>query len=189
MRGIKSEDLNAIIDFLYCGEANVFQENLDSFLAIAEELKLKGLMGQTDASEDKFQELYISPLLMQTQIKKVAKQSQQTTNFASVSTSQKMLNVDKKFEHSLAIPKSVSVDVQVKSMMEKSQNMIPHGNFQTRSFICKVCGKEGKRQTIKDHIEAHHLEGINLPCNTCEKIFRSRASLRMHNCKSNIDMK
>ena len=38
MRGTKSEDLLAIIDFLYLGEATVFQENLDSFLAIAEEL-------------------------------------------------------------------------------------------------------------------------------------------------------
>merc|ERR1719222_341329 len=38
MRGMKSEDLVAIVDFLYSGEANVFQENLDSFLAIAEEL-------------------------------------------------------------------------------------------------------------------------------------------------------
>ena len=39
MRGLKSEDLVAIVDFLYLGEANVFQESLDSFLAIAEELK------------------------------------------------------------------------------------------------------------------------------------------------------
>ena len=35
MRGMKSEDLLAILDFLYCGETNVYQENLDSFLAIA----------------------------------------------------------------------------------------------------------------------------------------------------------
>ena len=46
MRGIKSEDMSAILDFLYYGEANVFQENLDPFLALAEELKLKGLMGR-----------------------------------------------------------------------------------------------------------------------------------------------
>ena len=46
MRGVKSDDLLAIVDFLYFGEANVYQENLDSFLAIAEELKLKGLTGQ-----------------------------------------------------------------------------------------------------------------------------------------------
>ena len=51
MRGIKSENLLAIVDFLYCGEANVFQENLDSFLAVAEELKLRGLMGQSENVE------------------------------------------------------------------------------------------------------------------------------------------
>ena len=47
LRGFQSQDLLAILDFLYFGEANVFQESLDSFLAIAEELKLKGLTGQT----------------------------------------------------------------------------------------------------------------------------------------------
>ena len=48
MRGLKFEDLLAIVDFIYCGEANVFQENLDSFLTTAKELQLKGLMGKTD---------------------------------------------------------------------------------------------------------------------------------------------
>ena len=48
MKGLNSENLLAIIDFLYCGEANVKQENLDSFLALAEELQLKGLMGKGD---------------------------------------------------------------------------------------------------------------------------------------------
>ena len=38
MRGLKSDDLLAIVDFLYFGEENVSQENLESFLAIAEEL-------------------------------------------------------------------------------------------------------------------------------------------------------
>ena len=46
MRGMKREDLDAIVDFLYYGEANVYQENLDTFLALAEELKLKGLSGE-----------------------------------------------------------------------------------------------------------------------------------------------
>ena len=46
LRGMKSDDLFAIVDFLNCGEANVCQENLDSFLAIAEELKLKGLKSE-----------------------------------------------------------------------------------------------------------------------------------------------
>ena len=45
MRGVTLNNLCSIIDFIYFGEANVYQENLDSFLAVAEELQLKGLMG------------------------------------------------------------------------------------------------------------------------------------------------
>ena len=51
MRGMKLDDLWGIMDFLYCGEANVYQENLDSFLAIAEELQLRGLMGKGEDAE------------------------------------------------------------------------------------------------------------------------------------------
>ena len=43
MKGVKSENLVAMVDFFYHGEANVFQEHLDSFLALAEEFQLKGL--------------------------------------------------------------------------------------------------------------------------------------------------
>ena len=43
MRGVKSENIIAMVDFFYHGESNVFQENLDSFLVLAEELQLKGL--------------------------------------------------------------------------------------------------------------------------------------------------
>ena len=51
MRGLKSDDLKAIVDFLYFGEANIYQDGLDSFLALAEELQLKGLEGSKDQQE------------------------------------------------------------------------------------------------------------------------------------------
>ena len=35
----------AIVDFIYLGEAKIDQENFESFLVIADELKLKGLTG------------------------------------------------------------------------------------------------------------------------------------------------
>ena len=66
------------------------------------------------------------------------------------------------------------LDAKVKSMMEKSQNMISLGKGRMgNASVCKVCGKEGQIVTIRDHIEANHLEGIELPCNFCEKTFRS----------------
>ena len=43
MIGWKSEDLVAILDFLYFGEENIFQDDLDTFLSIEEDLDLKGL--------------------------------------------------------------------------------------------------------------------------------------------------
>ena len=63
MRGIKFDDLLAIVDFLYRGEANVCQENLDSFLAIAEELQLKGLVGKTDGNVENsnVDQMYVPP--------------------------------------------------------------------------------------------------------------------------------
>ena len=48
MRGMKLDDLVAIMDFLYYGEANVYHDNLDTFLTIAEELQLKGLNGENE---------------------------------------------------------------------------------------------------------------------------------------------
>ena len=46
MRGMRAEDLNNIVDFLYHGEADIYQENLESFLAVAEELQLRGIADQ-----------------------------------------------------------------------------------------------------------------------------------------------
>ena len=51
-RGLKSETLLSIyIDFLYPGEANVLQDSLESFLALAEEPKFKGLNGTDQHGE------------------------------------------------------------------------------------------------------------------------------------------
>ena len=45
-------NLEAILDFLYFGEANVFQDHLDSFLTLAEDLKVKGLQGRSEEYDD-----------------------------------------------------------------------------------------------------------------------------------------
>ena len=44
MSGITYNNLASILDFIYNGEVNVAQKDLNSFLAIAEELQIKGLI-------------------------------------------------------------------------------------------------------------------------------------------------
>ena len=46
MRGLKHHILAAVVDFIYLGETNVVQEELEAFLALAEELQLRGLTSQ-----------------------------------------------------------------------------------------------------------------------------------------------
>ena len=74
----------------------------------------------------------------------------------------------------------MELDEIVKSKMGTSENMTLDGGRQVRGKICKVCGKEGRSIDIKRHIEANHLEGVSLPCNQCDKTFRSRDAVRQH---------
>ena len=181
MRGVKSENLQAIVDFLYCGEANVFQENLDSFLAIAEELKLKGLMGQTAGDVEKKTEMNHADLTsLQVNAKPLYKTDKQRSD---TEAPREQMNSERR----VAIPNFASGDLQelderVKSMMEKTTKQIPNGTKMAYVYICSLCGKEGQGIAIRDHIESNHLDGVSLPCNVCEKTFRSRMILRKHKC-------
>ena len=43
MWDVKAEDLKLLLDFMYQGQVNVAHENLNSFLALAERLQVRGL--------------------------------------------------------------------------------------------------------------------------------------------------
>ena len=164
MRGMKSHDLLAMVDFIYCGEAKVFQENLDSFLAFAEELQLKGLMEKSDVKLDR----ELIP-------------TKKPENPTEVDIKMEMVNVQASIAESnkVAIKGDISGDIsqldeQIKSLMEVTQNLVSSGKYKFRGHICKICGKEGMKNDIKKHIEANHLEGLSFPCKLCEKSCRSR---------------
>ena len=189
MRGIKSEDLVAIIDFLYCGEANVFQENLDSFLAIAEELKLKGLMGNND--EEKKKEESNEKLGLKRSMPAYKMEPKTPSRGRSFITNVTDPNNEESFAENktLAILSSptntlskglLELEETVKSMMEKSESSVEFASGRHRSYSCKVCGKEGQNTDIKRHIESSHIEGVSVPCNMCDKTYRSRDVLRKH---------
>ena len=182
MRGMKSDNLTAIVDFLYFGEANVYQENLEGFLAIAEELQIKGLEGSKDQYGSNEEE-ELKPM-----------EKHKVNHMEAISRTQQIDNETtddtKTGSNALALPKSTilaanlqELDKTVKEMMKTSENMVQVGNRQRRAKICKVCGKEGYNTDIMRHIETHHLEGLSVPCNLCDKRIRSRNALRAHMIK------
>ena len=52
LRGLKAEELEALVDFIYFGEANLLQENLEAFISVATELNVKGLDFGANRSKD-----------------------------------------------------------------------------------------------------------------------------------------
>jgi len=50
LKGVDFIDLQSVLSFMYHGEVNVAQEELNSFLAVAEDLKVKGLTQNTSDS-------------------------------------------------------------------------------------------------------------------------------------------
>ena len=52
MKGVKFTDLQAVLNFMYQGEVNVAQEELNSFLAVAEDLRVKGLTQNQPVDQD-----------------------------------------------------------------------------------------------------------------------------------------
>jgi len=52
LKGVKYADLVSVLNFMYHGEVNVAQEELNSFLAVAEDLKVKGLTQSNSASDN-----------------------------------------------------------------------------------------------------------------------------------------
>jgi len=53
LKGVKFKQLLAVLDFMYDGQVNVSREDLMSFMATAEELKVKGLTQGGDSSQVK----------------------------------------------------------------------------------------------------------------------------------------
>ena len=184
LKGFQSKDFASILDFLYFGEANVYQEDLDSFLAIAEDIQLKGLTGQTSSDLGEGQDQPIES--------EVIKNKELPTESINPNSHVIHYTTDlEKTSKALSIPNPSGTNLQeldekVKSLMVRGQKMIPHGKrqngtiIQATSCICKVCGKEGRDIHIKNHIEANHLEGISIACDNCDIVLSSRSSLANH---------
>lgn len=201
LKGFQPHDLVAVVDFLYCGKANIFQENLDSFLTIAEDLKLKGLAGQKSDDLINIQDNPADTLppnkeKLNCPPRVPMKAYEQPSGKDLLSNGKVGDNGSRALIISGQFPTNMlALDEKVKSMMTKSPNMIPGSNQadgslkREKEWNCKVCQKEGTASTIKNHIEANHLEGIVIPCNSCDKVLSSRNSFSAHKSRDhkNID--
>ena len=150
---------------------------MDSFLAIAEDLQLKGLTGQERGNGNVEKGTILPNDLVN------GEESTKSTCFDQPRLDDQMPEKeDDKASRSVGLTTILPAELQklqekVAGMLEKTLNVTANGK---KMFACKVCRKEGECMNMKRHIEANHLEGISISCNLCEKTTRSRHALSMH---------
>ena len=179
LKGMKSEVLESVLDFLYRGEVNIYQEYLNDFLVTAEELELKGLTGNNPNNDGNFDmpPEETPPLMVKPKSAKLVKPKEETGHIALYDNHVQNHEYDISDTDLAALGESV-VSVNNDAIKEKIESMIEKiGDM----WGCKMCGQKNSHGTnIRRHIESKHTTGGSHPCKVCGKIFRSRSSIKNH---------
>ena len=163
MRGCKAKDLVAIVDFIYHGEANIYQEDLDRFLVLAEDFQISGLVGAQNESLNSAKDQKKNEKQHKPHTKSFTKLDE---NFYQPPTHEESdIDTTNNLEDNLMVPVDTSsftvplgtnkenLKAQLDSMMVKAED----GEMK---WICTVCGKTAKgtnwgnaRHHMREHIE------------------------------------
>ena len=182
--GVSSQNIGFILDYIYYGEVNIYQEELDSFLDSAEKLEISGLIGGNDESIDTRDE-------DQNLVSKMTKMSNKEEVLISDDTSSSLVNttdsdvVKQKRQCSRAPTDDVTriyvgnmtpeeVEAKTKELYEKIDGV----------WTCLHCGKTAaKACNIMFHVETH-MDGLCYTCSICCKDFRSKNILKLYKQRS-----
>ena len=178
LNGVTSVNLGFILDYIYHGEVNLFQEQLDSFLEIAQKLEVEGLLGGNDDHEakdesmlDRNNDIFIQDPVEERQIvnmeKRLTTRKQQPRS---------PMNVTNKNVTKFHVSSMTSEEIE-----KKTDELI---GTMDGGWNCLACDYstpfKNKKGAIKRHIETH-FEGLSYTCTYCNKEFRSVNAVYKHN--------
>ena len=196
LSGINSTELQLVLDYIYSGEVQVPQPNLDRFLTIAQILQLDGLQKDkhifdeqipidavnflppppSSASLEFKPDKVVEPPNL---VPKQPKIKTETGNFTPAPTPaefqyptvQKSIKVSEKFETIEQLDKKIEECYERKAY---------------NHFLCLICGHISKVSShVKQHIETH-FEGLSFPCEYCERVLNTRHNLRSHTRRHHV---
>ena len=171
LRGVKAKDLIALVDFIYLGAASIDLEQLESFLALAEEFELKGFAESSEESvTEHINTKQTEPVHPNYKIDFARKNKETLSN---------MTLENKEFEEKVVPVQSKAkqtgyTDPGTMSKIESMVERIEEG------YACTNCDYNSmKRSHMMAHVEKH-IAGLKYPCNFCYVVLRSSPSFRAH---------
>ena len=138
---------------------------MESFLTLAEELELNGLSGRSDEKVAEYPEKSFSRADLNNQ--------QEESTISNVKCERNIFeSIVMRIQPKLKQTPTIDSDT-----IEKIERMIEK---RTSGYSCTNCGHISKhRSHMKEHVEKH-IGGLEYPCNSCNKVFRSSGSSRVH---------
>ena len=193
LEGLNQSDLNNILDYIYHGEIQLYQHELSRFLAIAERLKLDGVVGveQQDRQDDVKEEVILEENIEAPKNDLLVPESEVEKQNCQDAFSEEIIMeenvVEEVLQNDLFVPESEVVenteDVQSSNSQSLEEFDMIEDSFTKiapRYFKCKYCDKSYENVGhIRDHVE-NHVERDSLLCKFCDKKFSSWKSLRQH---------
>ena len=185
LKGFQAKDLNSLIDFMYQGVADVYQDNLENFLAKAEELQLKGLGGPGGEeepiknSEDVINHhIYNSKPTYKTKtFTEKPKNEFEDEQYDLIPTNTVMTTTSPSTKVSFTGGRGEELKSTLWSMISQS------GSFLT----CTVCGKSkdktvatNAKMQMENHVESFHVDGVTYDCSRCDQVLRSKNAFHKH---------
>ena len=162
LSGVSSKDIGHVMDYIYQGEVQLYQEELDTFLDTAQKLKIDGLIGNTDTESGN------EDIKVESDSNKEEKLLDERDEVDFVNSLPRATRVNP--------VKTLSVNnsnIDAKAAVDELVEKIDDG------YRCKACGKTTRTLDIRRHAEIH-IEGLSFDCPTCSQCFRSRNSLKFH---------
>ena len=177
----------SVLDFMYCGEVNIGQEDLSEFLHLAHDLQIKGINLPPESGNSK---MVYSPLsnsssqlLDSHSMSSNLLQSSDLLSCPSYEEINKMPRQPADRESSIGSHEyQVIADPEMAAVTPLSDTMM---HFENGVWVCHKCGKCDKNKyNLRDHTDTHlTLTSPTYPCSYCGKFYKTKNSLRVHKYK------
>ena len=157
LSGVDSKSLGFVLDYIYHGEVQVYQHELDPFLEVVQKLRIEGLLSIEDPDPIELKE--VESFITETE--ESLDSSNEYPEMAVTVIKEEVTRM------------KIEVDDQVHDLIEKRDGR----------HYCKSCDYNSQYKShVKEHAE-RHIQGLSYSCKFCDKTFRSSHSLRMHNLR------
>ena len=164
MRGIKHQQLQAILQFMYSGEARIGQEDIDEFIAVGRELKVKDLSNNSVDVNAKTDDI--------TDLEDKQRQKSETYQVDNLE------NTDDPYNSTNS---DISVTEDIAEEENKNRTQITTKDEANDGFhYCHLCEiKTVSKGSLKMHIESIH-DGIRYECGQCDYMATKQGNLKRH---------